>query len=192
MSDAAPALASYAFTPRPHGREIRFMLREDALEVDDQRRVTRIPLAEIEEARLTFEPRGSAMRGFGAKFVSRGRRSTSFTNLSWRSLIQVDHQNEAYRAFLAALLPAIGRANPNCRFAAGRPAPIWALFVIASGVMLLGVGYAAAMAAPRIGTLAGVVTIGFALAFAWLAIEMVGRNRPRLFAPDAPPRNVLP
>ena len=48
------------------------------------------------------------------------------------------------------------------------------------------------MAAPRIGTLAGVVTIGFALAFAWLAIEMVGRNRPRLFAPDAPPRNVLP
>lgn len=195
MTDAADRpepIATYAVTPRPFGREIRFKLFADRLEVDDMRRTTKLPLAGIAQARLAFEPRGAFTRGFRCKLTGADRRTASFTNLSWRTMIQADDQREAYRAFVGALLPAVRGANPSCRFVGGKPVIVWALLALASAAMLAGVIYFAATAAPRMGWASALAVLAFALGFGWIIVEMVARNRPREFAPDAPPLDLLP
>ncbi len=188
---AAP-LASYAQTPRPYGRELRFALFPDALEVDDQRRTTRIPLAEVVAARLTYEPRNTMTRGFRLRLIFANRRSVSFTNYSWRSLVETENRAVEFRAFLAALLPAIAQANPDCAFQAGRSRPVWIALVVATAGMLIGLGWILARALPQASFGAGALLVAFAAAFAWIATDMAARNRPRRFAPDAPPADLLP
>lgn len=189
--DSEP-LACYAFTPRAFAPEVRLTLRDRTLEVDDMRRKTVIPLAGVARVRLTFEPRGVMTKSFRVKLTGADRRAASFSSLTWRSMIQADNQSESYRAFVAALLAAIARENPACRFLAGRPAPVWWTLALASVALLGGVAFVAATRAPTMQTAPMLVVIAFALLFAWVVVETVVRNRPRVFAADAPPPDLLP
>ncbi len=46
--------------------------------------------------------------------------------------------------------------------------------------------------APTLQTAPMLILIAFAALFAWVVIETVARNRPRPFAPAAPPPDLLP
>lgn len=190
--EEAEPLASYVFTPRAFAPEVRLTLRERTLEVDNMRRKTMIPLATVEQVRLTFEPRGVMTKSFRMKLTGADRRTASFSSLTWRSMIQADNQAESYRAFVAALLQAIARENPGCRFVAGRLMAVWIVLALASATLLAGVVYAAATRAPNMGTGPMLAVLAFAALFAWVVVETVARNRPRLFAPDRPPPDLLP
>jgi hypothetical protein len=193
-ADPAPAepVATYAFTPRPFGREIRLALFAGALEVDDQRRNARIPLASITAARLTFEPRNTLARGYRLRLSCDDRRSVALTNISWRSMVEAESKTAAYRAFLAALLPAVAQANPACRFLAGRPPLAWAALALVTLATFGLIAYVAWRTLPNAGPGAALFVGAFAIVFAWLAIDMVARNRPRRFAADHPPPDLLP
>lgn len=184
--------ASYAYTPRAFGREIRLTLKDHALEIDDMRSVTLIPLADIEAVRLTFEPRGVMSRCFRTRLRAHGGRTASFASLSARSMVHLDNQREPYRRFLAALLPAVARANPACRFQAGRAAALWAVLAAASVVILGAVIYVVSTGAKHLSPGGVVAAVAVAAVSAWTVVEMVARNRPRNFAPDAPPPDLMP
>jgi hypothetical protein len=104
----------------------------------------------------------------------------------------VEEQGAAYRAFLAALLPAIALANPRVRFIAGKPAAIWygivALAAVAAAGVALFIGRAFLAGEPGAGLFGCLVAAGGA----WQAAPFVLRNRPRIFSPDAVPADLLP
>jgi hypothetical protein len=181
-------IAAYAQRPRPLGREVRFALRPGVLEVDDQRRVVRLPLSAIRSATLTYEPRNTMTRGFRLRLGVDGRRSFSFTNTSWRSLMDAENQGPAFRAFVAALLPAIAAANPACAFRGGRSWPVWIALMAATVATFAGLSYMMWRALPQAQTGAALLIAGFAAAFVWIVV----RNRPRAFPPGAPPADLLP
>ncbi|MBN9063105.1 MAG: hypothetical protein J0H41_11755 [Rhizobiales bacterium] len=191
-SGEAEPLAFYAYTPRAFGREIRLTLRESALEVNDQRRTTVIPLADIETVRLAFQPRGVMTRCFTTAIAARNGRKASFASLTAKSMLQIESQPDSYRRFLAALLAAVARANPACRFAAGRPPAMWTALALVSAASLAAVIYLVAILAPQMSVGGAVGALALGAVSAWTVVEMVARNRPRRFAPDAPPPDLLP
>ena len=104
---------AYSHTPRPIGGAISFELREDRLTVDVGRKAVEIPLASVEEVRMTYEPRNLAQKAFRTRLRLKGGRSFSFTS---RRLEEPDR--------CAQPRPGISRlhADPARRRRAGQPA----------------------------------------------------------------------
>ncbi|MET0606927.1 MAG: hypothetical protein ABWZ80_10750 [Beijerinckiaceae bacterium] len=185
-------IAEYSHTPKPFGAGIRFALHADSLEIADHRRTTRIALSSIGVVRLTYELRHVMTRGFRARLMPAGRRSVALTDLSYRSMIDTENKSLSYRAFIKALLPAIARANPACRFVAGRARPVWIAMALVTAAMLAGVSYGSARLAAQASAPVAIGAIAFAILLSWVTIDLVVRNRPRTFDPDNPPADLLP
>ena len=112
---------AYSHTPRPIGGAISFELREDRLTVDVGRKAVEIPLASVEEVRMTYEPRNLAQKAFRTRLRLKGGRSFSFTSVDWKSRIDSRSQDGTTAPSRATLLDAVARADPQARFVAGRP-----------------------------------------------------------------------
>lgn len=183
---------TYAHTPKPFGREVTFALKGRELIVSDERTTLTAPVREIVQMRLTYEPKNSMAKGFRMKLWFSNNRTAVMTNLAWRSLIQVERQDEAYRRFVTALVAEIGRANPACRFLAGHPRPAWIVTSLASLATLGGIGWLAYRSLQIGAGGMALITLLFAAWFAFTIGEMIRRNRPQSFTPDRIPPDVLP
>jgi len=193
----------YKHRPKPFGQEAEFVLGAERLSVGHGRRKAEFPYRDIALLRLSYAPTNIANDGYRARLVSRGGRSVAFSNLSWRSMAEMERHHDAYRAFVAALAERIMRANPQAELSAGL-AP-WRFRTMC--------GLAGATAAALAGTalfalyqrfqpsaawppglaslMAGLA--GFTLAYLlyWMH-RYLGRNRPGAFRPDDIPERVLP
>ncbi|WP_342361474.1 hypothetical protein [Terrarubrum flagellatum] len=185
-------IARYAITPKPNGGPVTFILRPDALEIDNLRHVTSIPLSAISRVRLTFKARNSLIGAYRTRLTIEGQKPVSFDNYSWRSLMNQQNERDAYRAFLAALLPEIARANPSCPFEAGQPAWIWVFSALVAAAIVIGFAYACFQVFPKLSAGLALALTAFSTVFLWIAGNLAIRNRPRRFAPDNPPPDLLP
>ncbi|HEY8564048.1 MAG TPA: hypothetical protein VIL65_01005 [Beijerinckiaceae bacterium] len=166
-------------------------LAEERLAVDGLRGTREIPLRSVRSARLTYEERGLGARGCKTTLTLEDGKRLSFTSTTWRGLVEVRPQPAEYNAFVAGLLPAIARANPRAVFLAGKPAWLWGL-TVAAGAVVVAAAIVAGWWGYRDGSrevaLLGAATLVVA---AWQMEPMVRRNRPRRFAPDSPPADLL-
>ena len=127
---------TYEHSPRPVGGPIHFSLEGDRLTVDSGRKVREVRLGAVDLVRMTFEPGRFAQKAYRTKVVMKDGKTFTFTSLTWRSLVEAREQGPEYRAFSEALLGAILRANPDARFAAGKPLGLW-LITSAIGIASL-------------------------------------------------------
>lgn len=183
---------TYAHTPKPFGREVTFTIKGRELVVSDERKTLTAPLKEIAQVRLTYEPRNTMAKGFRMKLWFSNNRTAVMTNLAWKSLIQVERQDEAYRRFVTTLISEIGKANPACTFLAGQAKPLWAMVALAAGLSLVGLIWLVARAWLAGSTSMALLTLLFGGYFAFTISEMLRRNRPRPFTPQAIPADILP
>jgi hypothetical protein len=182
----------YRQNPRPVGFEVVFRLSPGRLEVDGMRRVDDVRLDGIEQVRLTYQPRSFSNRVFRTKLTLKDGKRVNVTSLSWRSMLEARSQDAEYGAFVRALLAEIGRANPACRFVAGRPPVIWLLVALFSAASLVAIA-AFAWQAFSTGATAVAAFAAFLLAAGvWQLEPLVRLNRPRRFTPDAPPADLVP
>lgn len=182
----------YGQNARPVGFPLSFRLTGDRLTIDSIRTVDEIQLGATEMVRLTYEPRSVARRAFKTSVTLRDGRRFALTSVSWKGMTRADEQADEYRAFVMALLLAIGRASPQARFAAGKPALVWYGMVALAAAALLGfalfAGRAFASGAPEAGFLGLAIMAGGL----WQAGPFVRRNQPGVFRPEAPPARLLP
>jgi hypothetical protein len=187
--DECPA---YAQNARPVGFPLSLRLSGDMLLVDTGRKTEEVRLDSVDMVRLVYEPGNVARHCYRATLRLKGGRTLSFSSLTWRSMVEARPQDAAYGAFLRALITRIGRANPQARFLAGRPWPLWAAVAAVAAATVVAIAWftVSAVRAGAPGT-AGLGILVAALGL-WQLVPMVRLNRPRPFVPEAPPPELVP
>jgi hypothetical protein len=190
MSVSTPL--TYQHRAKPYSPEAIFTLKDDVVAIVQGARKGDFPYRDIDMVRLTFRPRNTTNEGYMAVLYRRDRKTASLTNLSWKSLVDMERQDADYSAFVRALIARIVAANPNVALAAGMPRwryLLTGLFAVFSMAGLIAVAaHALQNASWPIAAMAG----GLGVYFVWWSWRFLGRNLPRNFTPNAIPADVMP
>jgi hypothetical protein len=192
LSSSDTSEAEYRQRARPFGSEISFRLDQDALTIDNGRKVEVWPYREIAALRLTYEPKSVVWHAFRIKLSDQKGRTVSITNLNWASYVQVHRQDADYTRFVCELVARIRKANPRLIALAGKPPLLYyatVLFAGLSGVLLLATSV---MAALRGAWLAASLALLFVLPFAKMSQQLITRNRPDDVSGQPLPARLLP
>lgn len=182
----------YAQRPRPFSNEVTWRLEPECFVVDSGRKTMRIPYRSVSLVRLTYRPANVTSQGYRAQFVLTDGRTVNASNLSWKSYVEVERKDVAYRRLVAAIVERCGHANPALICRSGQPMPIWAASSL-GGIAMLGIfAGSAGWAALRGSWPLAALAVLFLLPFAWQAHAMITKNRPAAFAPDRLPEAVMP
>jgi len=187
-ADEAPA---YTHAPRPASMPVGFRLHGRQLIVVRVGSEQPVPLDQIEEVRLTFEPRSFAQKLFRARLRLKTGNTLSLHSVNFRSMVFADRQEEAYAAFLHALLPRIAKANPKARFVVGRSPFIWGTLCIATAGILAAIAFFIWFAWSEGETTAALIGAFIGAAGLWQLGPIVRLNKPRSFVPQSPPPELL-
>ena len=185
-------LPSWRQRPRPIGFEIAYRLDGDELEIDSTRKVDRVRLAAVEQGRFLYAPSNVSSKGFRTQLRLSDGKSVTFVNLSWRSLTDIERDDRRYHAFVAALAAAIVQANPNARFVAGKPRPLWLALALVGGAALIMLVWFSLRAFQQGASAAGWLGLVLAAASFWQVWPMVRLNRPRELAAGEVPEDLVP
>lgn len=188
---SAEALPTYSHKARPAAFVVAYTLRGERLVIDSGRKVDEVRLDAVKAVRLTYDPRSFAQRAYVTTLTLTTGRKVRFSSVHWKSMVEATTQ-PGYGAFVGRLVQAVAAANPRVALAAGKPRAMWlaiaglTLAMLAAIVVFIGRALAAGSpAAAGFGALIG-------LAGLWQLEPMVRLNRPRVFAPEAVPRDLLP
>jgi hypothetical protein len=183
---------SWRQRPKPIGFEIAYRLIGDTLEIDTTRKVDRVRLSAVERVRFFYAPSNVASKGFRTQLRLSDGKSVTFGNLSWRSLTDIDRDDARYHAFVTALSGAIRRANPQARFVAGKPYPLWLALALVGGAALVMLAWFSLRAFGQGASTAGWLGLLLAAASFWQVWPMIRLNRPRELASGEVPDDLVP
>ena len=184
--------AFYAQRTRPYAQETVFSLFPDRLVMEKGRHAESIALSDIVMVRLLYKPRNMTNEGYAARIVRRQGRSLMLTNLSWKSLMDMEHNDREYRTFVEAMIAAVHRANSAVALQAGMPRLLHGLTALAGLSVVVALVIITAEAIRNLGKAIALVSGLFAIYLGWWALRYVMRNRPRSFQPGFIPDDVLP
>ena len=182
----------YVYKPSLLGAPWEFRLRPDALEWQVGRIRGRAPYGRIVRVRLSYRPASMQSRRFLMEVWPADGPRLSIVSSSWRSLVELTPQDQAYGAFVRELNHRIAHAGANASFETGSPAVLYwpGLAIVASAATILA---ALAMQALLIMNWSAAALIGgFCGLFAWQGGTFFWRNRPRRYRPDAVPPDLVP
>ena len=184
--------AAYSYRPSLLGAGFEFRLAPDALEWRMGPRSGRVPYGSVRRVRLSFRPVPLQSYRFLCEIWSDGAPKLKLASTSLRSMMEVERHDAGYSGFVSELHRRIAAAGGNAVFEGGKNPIVYgigfALFVV------IVVGLAALMVRGlQEGSFTGAAFVaGFlALAF-WQIGNFFRRNRPRRYAPDALPADLLP
>lgn len=182
---------SYLHAPRPASMPVGFRLRGHQLVIERLGAEQVVPLNQVTEVRLTYEPRSFAQTLYRARLRLASGGNLSLHSVNFRSMVFADRQEEAYGAFVNALLPAIAKANPQAQFVAGRTPFVWGALVATTIAIFLAIAYFVAFAFQEGEPAAIAIGLFIGAAGLWQMLPIVRLNRPRAFRPQNPPTEML-
>jgi hypothetical protein len=195
MTDAPEARSEsliYEYRPRMIGAGYAFQLGPHSLEWDlaGHRGSAAYPM--IARIRLGYRPSNFGNRRYIAEIWPRNGARIDIASASTKSVVSMEDQMPAYRAFISELHRRIVSAGGDCRFEAGFAAWRWWPMLAIAGSTAVGLVYVAGQTILR-GDLGAAAMIGaFILLFAWQIAPLVLRNKPRVYDPRDIPADVLP
>lgn len=192
--DAVGAAADphYMYKPSMLGAPWEFALRREGLEWRYGRHSGLVRYDRIERVRMAYRPVTLQSHRFVTEIWSRDTPKISIASTSWRSLVEQERLDAAYRAFIGELHRRLAAAGTSARFSSGMPLAVYglgvAVFAALTGVMIVLAGRAALA-----GDWAGAALVaGFLALFGWQVGNFFRRNQPRRYRPEALPEAVLP
>jgi hypothetical protein len=182
----------YAHRARPYSHEAVFELRDDRVAIEQGSRKGDFFFSQIAMIRLMYKPKNTTNEGYQTKIYRRDRKTAAFTNLSWKSLVDVERQDDDYSAFVRRLIADATAENPSIVLAAGLPRWLHGI-VMAVAIASVAALLALTIEAMRQGSWpVSLLTTTLAGYFIWWAYRYVGRNLPRSFKAGAIPADVMP
>jgi hypothetical protein len=182
---------AYAYKSSLMGAPFEFRLAPDALEWSKGETRGRTPYRRIHRVRLGFRPMTMQNHRFLAEIWGNGPK-LMVASTSWKSLVEHQRLDGAYRVFVTELCRRIGAAGGQAVFQTGSPAIIyWLGVVVFAGASLALAGLI--VRALQTGAWSGAAFVAAFLGlFLWQAGTFFRRNRPGVFDPNAIPESVLP
>jgi hypothetical protein len=185
-------LLVYEHRAKPYAQEARFEMKRDVLAVTQGSRSGDFAYGDITMVRLLYKPRNTTNEGYQAKLYRKDRRTVGLTNLTWKSLVDLDRQDADYATFVKTLIQRIATANPNVVLEAGMPRWLHILTAVAGGIAMIALVLVGIAALRQGGWPMALMTVAIGAYFVWWTWRYLGRNRPRRFRPDAIPPDVMP
>jgi hypothetical protein len=186
-----PGIA-YAYKSSLVGAAFELRMTPGALEWGKGQARGRVPYGRIRRIRLGFRPMTMQTYRFVAEVWPEGGPKLTIASTSWKSLVEQERLDAAYRAFVTELCRRTGAAGGRTVFQAGSPALVyWPGVAVLAGasLALAGLIVRALQTAVWSGAAFIAAFLGF---FLWQAGTFFRRNRPGTFRPDAVPEAVLP
>lgn len=182
----------YTYRPSLMGAPWTFHLTSDGLSWENGRRSGHVLYRDIRRVRLSFKPVSMQTQRYVMEVWADGAPKIQAVSSSWKSMVEQERLDQAYRAFVAALHRRIAEAAAPVLFQQGRSAiaywPGLAIFVCVS----LGLSFMI-FRALQIDAWAGAAFIAaFVALMLWHGVNFFRRNRPGVYRPDALPQQVLP
>ena len=191
-SSTAATDIAYAYKPSLMGAPLEFRLTPLALEWRRGGSTGRAPYGRIRRIRLGFRPMTMQNYRFLTEIWTADGPKLQIASTSWKSLVEHERLDAAYRAFVTELCRRVGAANGQTLFQNGSPKLVYWL-----GLLVL-VGASLALAGLIVRALqveawsGGAFVAAFLAFFLWQAGTFFHRNRPGRFPPNAVPEAVLP
>lgn len=182
---------TYGQKARPAAFAVTYTLKGHRLVIDSGRKMETVPLDAVTSVRLTYDPRSFAQRAYETTLTLNTGRRIRFSSIHWKSMIEAATQ-PGYGAFVREVISAVADANPRAALACGKPRPVWLAVV---GLTMLSLIAVVAFIGRALATgSVGAAGLGAAIGVAgvWQLEPMVRLNRPRVFAADAIPGDLLP
>ncbi len=191
-ADKGAADLSYSYKPSLVGASCKFDLTDSGLSWRMASRSGVWPYATIAAIRLSYRPVSMQSRRFRADIVNDAGRSVRLMSVSWQTASLVAPQDESYCTFVRTLHGRIAAEGGKPLLLAGLTRPVYGLGLIA--MALVGLALAALfIRAAMIGSYGGMLFLaGFAALFGWQLGGFMARNKPRSYAADDVPRDLLP
>lgn len=182
----------YSYKPRLMGPSYEFQLSKDTLDWQIGLRSGQVAYPMVRHIRLGYKPTNMAGARFVADVWPLNAQKLSLSSVSARSLVEVASQNNDYGSFVRELHRQVAASKSNCVFEAGIPAWRWWPSLVVGALAPVAVLYIVVRAflSAEYLVAAGIALIG--AWFLWQVWNIVKRNRPRRYAPDAIPADVLP
>ncbi len=191
-TDADESDPVYAYKPSLVGGPFEFRLTADALEWRKDGRVGRVLYDRIRRIRLSFRPATAQNHRFLAEVWPESGSRLKIASASWRSMMEQERLDAAYKAFVTELNRRVGAAGGTPLLQTGSPVLLyWPGFLMSAGALL-------ALAALIVRALqmqawSGAAFIAAVLAlFLWQTVNFFRRNRPGVYRADAIPEQVMP
>ena len=182
----------YSYKPSLLGTPWEFRLRPDALEWQVGKFQGRTPYGRIARVRMSYRPATMQSRRFLTEIWSAEGPKLAIVSSSWRNMVELAAQDQAYGAFVRELNRRIAAAGATASFEIGSPAILYwpGLAIVASAVVVLAVLTVHALLIENWS--AAAIVGGFCGLFAWQGGTFFWRNRPGRYRPEAVPPHVVP
>jgi hypothetical protein len=182
----------YAYKPSLMGAPFEFRLASDAFEWRKGSFSGRTPYNRIRRIRLGFRPITMQNHRFLTEVWPLEGPKLQIASTSWKSLVEHERLDAAYRAFVTELSRRIGAAGAETLFHTGSPVLLYwlGLVVFAGASLALAVLVVRALQVTAWGGAAFIAA--FLALFLWQAGAFFHRNRPGTFRPESVPPQVLP
>jgi len=194
LSDSEPTGGGlfYAYKNSLMGAPYEFHLAADALEWRKGPYSGRTPYDRIRRIRLGFRPITMQNYRFLGEIWTADGPKLQIASTSWKSLIEHERLDAAYRIFVTELSRRVGAAGGQTSFETGSPVFLyWPGLVVFLGASLALAGLIVRALAVQAWSGAAFIA-AFLAFFGWQAGWFFQRNRPGPYDPAAVPPQVLP
>ncbi len=183
---------TYAYKPRLMGPSYEFRLSNDGLDWSIGLRSGRVSYPMVQHIRLGYKPTNLGTGRFITEIWPQQASKLSLDSISARSVIDTVDLGAEYTKFIRELHRRVSLANRDCIFEAGMPSWRWWPSAIVGVFCLFALIYivAQSIVSGHYAVGAGITLLG--AWFVWQIWNIVMRNRPRRYAPDAIPADILP
>ncbi|MDI4655501.1 hypothetical protein [Xanthobacter autotrophicus] len=184
--------ATYACFPRLGGTGVRLELAPPVLEFAVGPKEGRLALADVTAVTLRFLPSKFANHSFEIELTGRNGTRLKTGSSSRISLTGVRDQGADYAAFVRALHGALAAAGSGARFRGGYGPWRFALMVAVGLAGLTGLLTVLGFALMERQWSVALFLVAMGAFVVWPTAEMIWRNRPLRYTPDAIPAHLLP
>jgi hypothetical protein len=192
---AAPEPAAelvYLYKPSLLGAPWEFRLQPDELVFAVGSRTGSVPYRDIRRVRLSFRPATMQSYRFLTEIWSATGPKLTIASTSWRGIVEQERLDRPYRDFVLALHRRIAAAAATPLLQGGSPAVLYWPGVVIFALIALAVAALLARALVQDSWAAVLFLTGFFVLLLWQIGGFFRRNRPRRYAADAVPDDLLP
>lgn len=182
----------YSYKPSLLGAPWEFRLTPAGLAWQVGRHSGRVPYQDVRMVRLLFRPTTMQSHRFLTEIWPQDGPKLTIASVSWRSMLEQERQDAAYRNFVTALHQRIGAAGSHARLVSGKPGFLYWPGLVVFAVIAFGLGALIAQALRMQSFSGAAVAAGFLALFLWQIGGYFRRNRPGIYRPDDLPRELLP